>query len=103
MKKLSNNVLSFLSALGVLAYVFLVVEFIANAEMIFSHPNEHLIPVFMLLLFIVSACITGYLVLGKPIFLYLEGKKKEAVSFLFTTVLWLLVFLFVIIIAMMIW
>ncbi len=36
------------------------------------------IPIFMLMLFVFSAALTGSLMLGKPILWYLEGKKKEA-------------------------
>jgi len=38
-----------------------------------------LIPIAMLLLFVFSAGLTGFLVFGKPIMLYLDRKKKDAV------------------------
>ncbi len=38
------------------------------------------IPIFMLMLFVFSATITGTLMLGRPILWYVEGKKKEAVQ-----------------------
>jgi hypothetical protein len=47
----------------------------------------------MLLLFIISASVTGLLVLGKPIHLYLSGLKKEAFVLLFATTGWLVLFL----------
>ena len=50
----------------------------------------------MLLLFVVSATITDLLVLGKPIYLYLEGKKKEAFTLLIATLVWLILFLFLV-------
>lgn len=40
----------------------------------------------MLLLLILSATVTGSLVLGRPILWYLDGKKKEAVSLFVATV-----------------
>ena len=38
-----------------------------------------------LMLFVFSALLTGYLVLGKPIMMYVDGQKKEAVRLLFYT------------------
>jgi len=48
--------------------------------------------VFMLLLFVISASVTGLLVLGKPIHLYLSGLKKESLTMLFANMGWLVVF-----------
>ena len=38
-------------------------------------------------LFVLSASVMGYLFLGEPLQLYLDGEKKKAVSFFFKTVL----------------
>ena len=43
------------------------------------------IPISMLMLFVFSAGFTGFLVFGRPIMWYLDGKKKEATSLLFYT------------------
>jgi len=40
----------------------------------------------MLSLFTLSAAVMGYLFAAEPIMMYLDGKKKEAVNFFFTTV-----------------
>lgn len=48
--------------------------------------NTVLIPMAMILLLVVSASVTGSLVIGRPVLWYLDGKKKEAVSLLITTV-----------------
>jgi hypothetical protein len=55
----------------------------------------------MLLLFVTSAAITGFLVFGKPVMLYIDGKKREAVSLLGYTIgilflITLVVFIFLI-------
>ncbi len=55
----------------------------------------------MLLLFVTSAAITGFLVFGKPAMLYIDGKKKEAISLLGYTIgmlflITLIVFIFLI-------
>jgi len=43
------------------------------------------IPIIMLMLFVFSAALTGFLMLGKPIMWYFDGKKKEAWSLFFYT------------------
>jgi hypothetical protein len=73
-------------ALGTLIYVFLVTAIMNNGEKLFgSEDNEMLMPVVFLLLFVFSALITSFLVLGKPLMLYLDGQKKEGVKMLFYT------------------
>lgn len=78
--------MSILHSLGVLVYVYLLVSFMNNAQRLFGK-NDHppMTGVVVLLVFILSALITGSLVLGKPIMLYLDGKKAEAVKMVFYT------------------
>ena len=47
--------------------------------------HEVLAPIALLLLFVTSAAITGFLIFGKPAQWYIDGKKKEAMSLLFST------------------
>jgi hypothetical protein len=82
------------------AYVALIAFFMQNAKGIFGEVDSPLIPVFMLLLFIISATITSVLVLGRPLQLYLAGSKQEAVILLFATVGWLVAILFAVATAM---
>jgi hypothetical protein len=42
--------------------------------------NSFLAPITLLLLFVFSAALTGFLLLGKPAQMYIDGKKKEALS-----------------------
>ncbi|MBI5732995.1 hypothetical protein HY967_03495 [Candidatus Jorgensenbacteria bacterium] len=93
MKKSDYFIRSLLHAAGVFIYVFLVASIMFNNKAIFGEEVGILVPLFMLLLFVVSASITGLLVLGKPIFLYINGFKKEALILLFATLAWLVVFL----------
>ena len=72
-------------SLGVLAYVSLLVLFLNNAQKLFGKNDNVMTGVIMLLIFILSALITGSLVLGRPIMFYLDGKKTEAVKLLFYT------------------
>lgn len=63
-----------------------------NGEWLFGNkPDNFLMPLLMLMIFVISAAITGFLVLGKPIRLYMEGLKKEAVNLFFITLGWLAV------------
>mgnify|MGYP001619982831 CR=1 FL=1 len=85
--------LSVLNSLGVLAYVSLVVLFMSNTQNIFGQGDNPMIGVVMLLLLILSALITGSLVLGRPILYYLEGQKREGVRLLLFTIIDLVIIL----------
>jgi hypothetical protein len=91
--------LSILNSLGVLAYVSLVVLFMNNAQKIFGKNDNVMTGVIVLLIFILSALITGSLVLGRPILYYLDGKKAEAVKLLFYTIISLAIILAVVILS----
>lgn len=52
-----------------------------------DEPDTIFAPIIMLMLFVFSAAITGSLVLGRPILWYIDGKKKEAVHLLFSTLI----------------
>jgi hypothetical protein len=92
--------LSALNSLGVLAYISLVALFFRNAERIFGNkPDNFLAPVIMLTLFVLSALITGSIVLGKPVMLYFDGKKKDSVKLLIYTIISLAVILALVILA----
>ena len=82
---------SILSALGVFVYVAIVAWIINNGERIFGQAGEYWGPVAFLLLFVLSATITGLLVLGRPVMMYAAGMKAEAVRLLVYTIIWLIV------------
>ena len=79
-----NDILkrAFLNSIGTAVYIVLVVLFIFSMQAFQDQPDNIIIPIAMLLLFVCSAGITGFLVFGKPIMLYIDGKKKEAVLLL---------------------
>ncbi|MEK7608046.1 MAG: hypothetical protein AAB495_00485 [Patescibacteria group bacterium] len=83
---------SLLHALGVVLYIGGVALFLTNAEKMFGTGKEFFAPILMLLLLVISASITGLLVLGRPIHLYVQGEKKTAFTFLFATLGWLVAF-----------
>jgi hypothetical protein len=77
---------AFIDSVGTAAYIILVVSFIFSLQIFSSKEDNIIIPIAMLLLFVCSAAITGFLVFGKPVMLYMDGKKKEAVSLLVYTI-----------------
>lgn len=80
---------SLLHATAIVAYVILV-AFIMNAgSEFFDEANQTLTSIGVLLLFTVSAAITGLLVFGRPVFLFLNGQKQEAIYCLGYTLGWL--------------
>lgn len=87
-----------------LLYVVLITTFMSYMQKIFGEntPDPFLIPTAMLLLFVASASITGFLVLGRPIMWYLDGKKKEAVYLLGTTIACLFVLVVMLFIVMIV-
>ena len=68
-------------------YVAVVATIMQNAERLFGgKPDTALAPISFLLLLVVSAATMGLLIFGKPVMLYLDGKKREAVSMVVCTV-----------------
>lgn len=90
---MKNNLITraLIHSLGVLIYVVLIALFMFNGKNIFGKEDNFLMPTFMLLLFVISAAITGALVLGKPILMYLDNQKADAVKLFFYTIGWLAV------------
>lgn len=75
-----------LNSLATVLYIFLVGSFMYYGSQIkIGRSNSFLVPVTLLLLFVFSAALTGFLVFGKPAMWYVDGKKKEALELLFTT------------------
>jgi SNF family Na+-dependent transporter len=89
MKHSKLILISFLDALGTTVYIIGVAFIIKNGEKIFGKMDNFFGPIAFLLLFVLSAAITGSLVLGRPIILYFETKKIEAVKLFLYTLGWL--------------
>jgi len=90
-------------ALGVSIYVFLLSAFINKATDWFGKVDQKIItPAAALMLFVFSALVTGGLVLGKSIMLYLDGQKKEGVKLLFFTGVGMFIFMSLIFIVLLI-
>ena len=87
----------FFRAASVVIYVFVVAEFMTHIQYFFGpgpDGNGVAIPIFMMLLFMVSATVTSFLVLEPPIRLYVDGQKSDAIKLLFATIGWFVLVLF---------
>jgi hypothetical protein len=78
-------------AILVAVYVSLVAFIMNHGSTWFGKTDTAWTPVAVLMLFVLSAAITGSLVLGRPILMYLDGKKKEALQFFGYMVGWLFI------------
>ena len=83
---------SLLNALGTAAYIVLAVLIISNIERLLGQEENILMPISALMFFVLSAATTGSLVLGKPIMMYFNGEKSDAVRMFIYTVGWLALF-----------
>jgi hypothetical protein len=90
---------SFVNSVGVLVYVALVATIIQNGEKIFGQMKNFAGPIAFLLLFVFSALVTGLLVLGRPVYLFLDGFKKESVKMLLYTVGWMFLIMVLVLVA----
>ncbi len=91
---------SFLNALGTFVYIGLI------ALLMFAGPFPQkdpafVMPIFVLTLFVISASITGFLVLAKPLQLYMNGSRREAIVLFFSTLAWLILFLLLVVAALL--
>lgn len=85
MTQLTKN--PFINALAAECYIALVVCLMtAIAEPNQPDSESVFIPMAMLSLFVLSASIMGFLFLAEPLQMYLDNKKKEAVTFFLKTV-----------------
>ena len=72
-----------LNVFATVLYITAVSSFMFFAgEAKLGKSNTFLIPIVTLLLFVSSAAITGFLVFGRPVLMYVDGKKGEALTLL---------------------
>ena len=82
---------SLLNALGTIAYVSVIATIMQNGQKIFGDMNQTTGPIAFLTLFVLSASVTGGLVLGKPVLMYLNNEKSGAIKLFIYTLAWLAV------------
>lgn len=92
MQKKKLVLTSFLNSFGVFVYTANVAWLLFNGESLFDGTPSFLIPLFMLLLFMISAVVTGFLILAKPLQLYFSNARQEAAVLLLLTVAWLVAY-----------
>lgn len=91
---------SFWFSAGTAAWISIVAAFMQNANDWFGTQDSIISISALLILFATSALVVGGLLVGKPIFLYIDGKKKEAVQMLLCNGGWLVLFFVVALIIM---
>jgi hypothetical protein len=77
---------AFIDSVGTFTYIILVVLFITSLQNFQQLEDILFIPIAMLMLFVCFVAITGFLVFGKPVMLYIDGKKREALLLLGHTI-----------------
>jgi hypothetical protein len=97
MNKINKKLIFFglASALGEAIYIALVALFMTNINKLLGVAPNILGMVAFLMLFVLSAALSGALILGKPVLLYLENSKKEALQLFGITLGWLFIFLLI--------
>lgn len=86
MKNYKILIWSAINSLAAALYVFAVSWVMFNGERLFGNMKGFFGPAALLLLFVFSATVEGVLVCGRPVYLYLGGKKEEAVKLFVYTV-----------------
>lgn len=92
--------IAFLHSLGIVAYIAIVSLFMRYGEELFGKEDTYLTPIVFLSLFTLSAAVVGSLMFGKPVMLYFDGKKREAVRLAGTTIGFLAVETLILLIAL---
>lgn len=86
----------YFSTLAVL-YISFVTVVMRNASHLFGSDNienkSFIGPVVFLLLIVISVAMMGMLIFGKPVMLYIDGKKREAVAMIVSTIGCLVIYL----------
>jgi hypothetical protein len=84
-------------------YIIIIGLFMYYGTMMkIGRDNAFLAPIAMLSLFVFSAALTGFLMIGKPAQMYVDGKKKEALSLLKYTLIYFFIITFSAIILMIV-
>ena len=91
LKSIKQSALCATGAAAYIAIVAAIMTFTGNNSAMVAYPFLGITT--FLLLFVLSAAVMGILIFGAPVMLFLENKKKESVTLLFTTVGFLAIYL----------
>lgn len=84
-KKIIKQSIAF--AVCAILYITLIVTLLDWAGKTFVSEDKILLqPIGFLLLLVVSAATMGMLIFGKPLMLYMDGKKREALGMVISTI-----------------
>jgi hypothetical protein len=73
--------LSLVQSLAAVAYVAGVGTLMFHANQVFGRMERSVVgPIAFLMLFCTSAAVMGLLLFGRPVYLYWEGRKREAIA-----------------------
>jgi hypothetical protein len=70
-------------------YISAVALLMSNGQKLFGNTNGVFGGIAILMLFVISAAVMGFVILGKPLMMYLDGFKKEALKLFYLTIAWL--------------
>jgi hypothetical protein len=73
----------------VLFYIWIIAEIMTHFDKKGGGNPGILVPIAILSLLVLSVTVVGTLIFGRPVLIYLNGQKKEAIQFLGYTVLWM--------------
>lgn len=90
MTKLQLIKISLVNSILASVYISAVSFLMSNGQKLFGKNAGVLGGIAILLLFVISAAVMGLLILGRPLWLYLDGLKKEAVKLFYLTIAWLI-------------
>ena len=76
----------FYNAILAAGYIVLVVFIMQGLQVFGTVPDNILMPMVALSLFVLSAAVMGYLFFYQPAMLYLEGQQREGVNLFLRTV-----------------
>lgn len=97
-KRFSSGFIAFLQAFALVVYCGLVGLVFSQGNKWFGVMHRFLGPVLFLILFVVSVLISALLVLGYPIILFWEKKKRvEALKLVICTTGWLVFFILLVV------
>ena len=91
MKKNQLIKISLINSIVAAIYIAAVSLLMSNGEKLFGKTTNVLDGVAILLLFVISATIVGFLILGRPLLMYLDSLKKESIKLFTYTIGWLVI------------